>query len=40
MEATALEDGLFGDSVKVKNTSSSRVIDGTVIAKNKVKVEL
>jgi flagella basal body P-ring formation protein FlgA len=40
MEATALEDGHYGDSVKVKNNASSRVIDGTVIAKNKVRVEL
>lgn len=40
MEATALEDGHYGDSVKVKNSASRRIIDGTVVAKNKVVVDI
>ncbi len=40
MEATALEDGHYGDSVRVKNSASRRIIDGTVVAKNKVVVDI
>ncbi len=38
MEGEALEDGHFGERVKIQNIKSDRIITGTVIAKQKVKV--
>ncbi|MEE4245828.1 MAG: flagellar basal body P-ring formation chaperone FlgA [Kangiellaceae bacterium] len=38
MEGEALEDGRFGEHIQVKNLTSSRLLAGKVIAKNKVAV--
>jgi flagella basal body P-ring formation protein FlgA len=35
----ALEDGNIGASIRVMNNSSQKIVIGTVIAKNKVRVE-
>jgi flagella basal body P-ring formation protein FlgA len=35
----ALEDGNIGSSIRVMNTSSQKIVVGTVIAKNTVRVE-
>lgn len=40
MSGTAMHNGTKGETVKVRNTSSNRVIEGTVIAKSKIKVVL
>ncbi len=38
MEGNALEDGFMGQRVRIKNIGSSKILSGTVIAKNKVAV--
>lgn len=40
MEGTALADGSIGDRLKVKNNSSARVIEGTVLSDGSVEIGL
>ncbi|WP_144395147.1 flagellar basal body P-ring formation chaperone FlgA [Pleionea sediminis] len=40
MEGVALEDGKHGERIKIQNAQSERVITGTVIAKQKVQVDI
>jgi len=40
MEGEALEDGHYGETVRVKNANSKRIIRGTVVASRKVSVSL
>jgi flagella basal body P-ring formation protein FlgA len=40
MEGTALADGSIGDRLKVKNNSSARVVEGTVLSDGSVEIGL
>jgi flagella basal body P-ring formation protein FlgA len=40
MEGTAMADGSIGDRLKVKNNSSARVVEGTVLADGSVEIGL
>lgn len=40
MSGTALSDGATGQRIKVRNSSSSRQVEGTVVAVNTVEVTL
>lgn len=40
MKGEALEDGIAGDVIRVRNLSSSRVVEGRVVAADKVRVSL